>query len=227
MGHCAGAGDVAVLLKMQLRPTDSKPATRRVLRALRIEDIARRMYQRWRRQRALAMARQSESSKCRTRLAPFCSGYGIDLGFGGDPIVPHAIRIDFPAPYTSVGKWPVQIGGDASQLNWFRDDVLDFVFSSHLLEDFMDTRGVLIEWLRVLKPGGRLILYCPDEERYRAYCRRTGAFHNPNHKHAHFSLEYVRGLIDQIGRTRTLHQLARAEEYSWDLVVEKERPLNG
>ena len=43
---------------------------------------------------------QSETSKCRPRLAKFCVGYGIDIGPGGDPIVPAAIRVDLPNPYS-------------------------------------------------------------------------------------------------------------------------------
>jgi len=41
----------------------------------------------------------SETSKCRDRLSKFCTGCGLDIGFGGDPIVEHAIRIDLPHPY--------------------------------------------------------------------------------------------------------------------------------
>ena len=53
--------------------------------------------------------RQSETSKCRARLAPHCSGSGVDLGPGGDPITPHAIRVDLPHPYAHVGTLPVQL----------------------------------------------------------------------------------------------------------------------
>lgn len=194
---------------------------RRALAALGLEHAARTTYHRYRHWRAMRMARVSETSKCRARLAPFCTGYGVDLGFGGDPITPHAIRVDFPRPYTEVGNNPVQLGGDAANLVWFRDGTLDFVFSSHLLEDFDDTAAPLREWLRVLKPGGRLIIFCPDEARYRVHCERTGQFHNPNHKHAHFSLDYVKGLLAQIGGTRVIHEAPVVDIYSWDLVVEK------
>ena len=168
----------------------------------------------------------SETSKCRARLAPYCVGYGVDLGFGGDPIAPHVIRVDLPSPYANTGASPVQLGGDCANLVWFRDGTLDFVYSSHLLEDFIDTRAVLVEWLRVLKPGGRLIIFCPDEQRFRAHCTRTGQTYNPNHKHAHFSLAYVESLLAQIGGTRVLLRNPDVDIYSWDLVVEKLPPAN-
>ena len=95
---------------------------------------------------------QSETSRCRYRLAPYCVGYGLDLGFGGDPITPSAIRMDMPTPYAYTGEYTVQLGGKAEDLYWFRDGVLDFVYNSHLLEDYVDTESVLREWLR---PGHR------------------------------------------------------------------------
>jgi len=164
---------------------------------------------------------QSETSKCRSRLAPFCRGYGVDLGFGGDPITSGAIRVDSPQPYAETGNAPVQLGGDATDLHWFRDGVLDYIYSSHLLEDFPDTGGALREWLRVLKVGGNLIIFCPNEQIYRAHCQRTGQIYNENHKHADFSLEKVKGLLQEIGGVKFIHETALVDVYSWELVAQK------
>ena len=163
----------------------------------------------------------SETSKCRSRLAPYCTGYGVDLGPGGDPIVPHAIRVDLPKPYSHVGDLPVQLGGKAEELYWFRDSVLDFVYSSHLLEDYVDTDSVLREWLRVLKPQGRLIIFCPDERVYRKHCEETGQPYNTHHIHADFSLEFVRRILDGIGGVQVIHEAPLVDVYSWELVCEK------
>jgi predicted SAM-dependent methyltransferase len=155
-------------------------------------------------------------------LAPYCRGYGLDLGFGGDPIVDHAIRMDMPTPYTQVGKYPVQLGGSATSLHWFADGALDFVYSSHLLEDFVETKAVLEEWLRVLKTGGRLIIYCPDEQRYRAHCWKSGETYNTHHQHEFFSLDYVLSILRQLGQDRVIYQNPDVDIYSWDLVIEKQ-----
>jgi hypothetical protein len=40
-----------------------------------------------------------------------------DIGFGGDPIVEAAIRIDYPKPYAQTGMYSVQLGGDATRLH--------------------------------------------------------------------------------------------------------------
>jgi predicted SAM-dependent methyltransferase len=164
---------------------------------------------------------QSETSKCRARLAPHCTGCGVDLGPGGDPITPHAIRVDLPQPYSHVGTLPVQLSGKAENLYWFRDGVLDFVYSSHLLEDYPDTEAVLREWLRVLKPLGNLIIFCPDEQVYRKHCAATGQGYNTHHVHVDFSLDFVKRILDRIGQTEVLHETPLTDIYSWELVCRK------
>jgi predicted SAM-dependent methyltransferase len=166
-----------------------------------------------------APAYLSETSKCRARLAPYCTGYGVDLGFGGDPIHPSAIRVDNPSPYAATGTYPVQLGGDAAHLDWFRDGVLDYVYSSHLLEDFTDTACVLREWLRVLKPGGHLVIFCPDEPTYRAHCQATGQIYNVHHKHADFTLQKVKDILQGIGGVKFIHEAPMVDIYSWELVA--------
>src|SRR5690349_8502234 len=81
----------------------------------------------------------SATAKHRDLVAPHCVGYGIDIGFGGDAVSASAIRVDLPTPYADVGDQPVQLGGDARDLYWFRADVLDYVYSSHVLEDFPES----------------------------------------------------------------------------------------
>lgn len=163
----------------------------------------------------------SETSKCRNRLSKYCYGFGLDLGFGGDPVNESAIRVDYPSPYAAVGKYPVQLGGDAANLSWFRDNMLDYIFSSHLLEDFDDTETVLNEWIRVLKHGGRLVLFCPDEQRFRKHCRETGQPYNTAHKHENFSLDYVKNILEKINKTTIIYEMDGVDIYSWDLVCEK------
>jgi predicted SAM-dependent methyltransferase len=164
---------------------------------------------------------QSETSKCRARLEQYCTGSGVDLGFGGDPISSRAVRVDFAQPYANTGDAPVQLAGDCHRLDWFRDGVLDYVYSSHLLEDFDDTEAVLREWLRVIRPGGYLVIFCPDEQAYRAHCRATGQQYNPHHKHGDFSLAKVKDILRGLGQTDVAHELPLVDDYSWDLVIRK------
>lgn len=205
--------------------SSAKAAIAGILGLVGLEEPARRA---WRRLRGRGnpptfwQIYPSETSKCRDRLAPFCEGYGLDLGFGGDPIIPSAIRMDLPAPRAHYAQdQPVQLGGSATDLYWFRDGVLDFIYSSHLLEDYAETEDVLREWLRVLRPGGRLIIFCPDEQAYRNHCETTGHPRNLYHVHADFSLQKVKDHLERIGGTRVVHEVPLIDIYSWELVCEK------
>jgi len=168
----------------------------------------------------------SETSRCRERVKKYCQGHGLDIGYGGDPIVPTAITVDLPTPYTKVGEAPLNLGGDARNLYWFRDDCLDYVFSSHLLEDFepKETKKILREWLRVLKPGGFLVLYLPDEQRYRSHCRKTGQPYNENHKIDNFSLDYMKSVIRDFSDIEVIHENPCCEDYSFEIVLKKALP---
>ena len=166
----------------------------------------------------------SESSNCRERLKKFCTGDGLDIGFGGDPIVPGAIAVDLDIPYAKMGDSPQNLHGDARNLYWFKDGVLDYVYSSHLLEDFPEgeTGPVLMEWLRVIKPGGFLILYCPDEQKYRDHCRLTGQGYNKAHKVSNFSLDYVKRVLSSLGVSCVVvYESAHVDKYSFEIVIRR------
>lgn len=163
----------------------------------------------------------SETSKCRASLAPFCQGDGVDVGFGGDPIVPHAICMDLPQGYAHYDNHVQHLHGDARDLHWFRSDSLDWVYSSHVLEDFEDTQAVLDEWLRVVRPGGQIVLYLPDEQAYRAHCHKQGTPPNINHIHDNFSLDYVKKCLTHRGDVEIIHQRFPVGIYSFELVLRK------
>lgn len=163
----------------------------------------------------------SETAKCRERLAKYCSGFGLDLGFGGDPVVPWAITFDLPRPYAREGNSPQHLAGDARELWMFSNDVFDFIFSSHLLEDFEDTDSAIREWARVLKPGGNLVLYCPDEQAYRRHCQSTGQQYNEAHKLPYFGIDHVRRAISKTGVLYVVHHADLIDDYSFEIVARK------
>lgn len=167
---------------------------------------------------------RSETSKCRASLARYCVGDGMDIGFGGDPIVPHAICMDLPVPYARYRRHPQHLHGEAENLHWFRDGALDWVYSSHVLEDFPDTGKVLEEWLRVVRPGGHVVLYLPDEQTYRAHCRRQGKPPNAHHIHEHFGLEFVKRTVAHRADVECVHERFPVGIYSFELVLRK-KPL--
>lgn len=167
-----------------------------------------------------------ETGTCRERLAKFCIGNGLDIGFGGVPMVAHAICLDREEghPHRAVFPdiWPTHLVGDATNLHWFKDGVLDWVASSHTLEDFEDTAGVLAEWCRVLKPGGNLVLFLPDQKTYVQHCASVNSLPNQAHKHAHFSLDYVKSCLPT--NMRVIYEMwpVPNNPYSFDLVAQKQ-----
>lgn len=131
----------------------------------------------------------SETEKYRKLTTPYCQGNGVDIGSGGDPVVPWAIQIELSdktyAVYNSnhPPRGPLQYRDDNAFTDLpFKDDTLDFVYSSHLLEDFKDWTPLLIEWKRVLKRGGYLVILVPERGLWRDALRR-GQPPNDAHKH--------------------------------------------
>ena len=61
-----------------------------------------------------------------------------------------------------------QLVMDCTDLSKFASGAYDFVFSSHLLEHFpyADVPKILREWLRVVKIGGNLVMYLPNDTLY-------------------------------------------------------------
>lgn len=157
----------------------------------------------------------------RNHLIQYCIGNGLDIGFGGYPISPTAITLDKP---DCVHKG--NLSGDAGNLHWFRDGVLDYVFSAHCLEDAEDTVAWLREWWRVLRPGGHLVLFLPDQVAYERHCRTAGVEPNGAHKHHDFSLEYVKKCLhkSQIPQTSILYEKWPINEdaYSFEIVLRKD-----
>ena len=121
---------------------------------------------------------KGETSKAHARRArekffdKYCQGYGLDIGYGGDPIVSNVRGWDFEH-------------GDAQLLRGLDDASFDFVYSSHLLEHLPDVKLALRNWWRVLKTGGYLILYLPHRDLYEKKTTLPSRF---NDDHAHFFL---------------------------------------
>ena len=153
-------------------------------------------------------ATADEASKCRWELVPYFHGRMLDIGCGRFKVFPHAIGIDNGKEW---GKHPYIIDTDASDLSLFSTGSCDCVFSSHMLEHipYEDVPKVLSEWCRVVKNGGHVILYLPDENQY-PKAGTTGA--NPDHQWD-VSYEKVVSAMESIG-------------LGWDLVDYQVRSEN-
>lgn len=117
---------------------------------------------------------KAETSKARDRriregfFEKYCNGKGIDIGFGGDLIMPDAQGWDFEH-------------GDATFLDGIKDESFDYVYSSHTLEHVFNVTTTLKNWYRVLKPNGYMILYIPHRDLYEKKKELPSIF-NPTHQ---------------------------------------------
>lgn len=84
----------------------------------------------------------------------------LNLGCG-DKILDNYINVDV-AP-SRAGKKP-NVLCDLHRLEPFANDSADEILSVHVIEHFWrwEVVDILKEWVRVLKPGGKLILECPN-----------------------------------------------------------------
>jgi ubiquinone/menaquinone biosynthesis C-methylase UbiE len=142
----------------------------------------------------------SETSKVRHLVIDFCQGQGCDIGFGGDKIKKeNCTGIDYAQPYAYTGKDKVDIACDVmNEKIPVADNTFDYVYTSHLIEDFTDTRQALEDFIRILKPGGTLILVFPDQQKYEAHCRRTGQTLNTHHIHQDMGLAFMHARLKEI-----------------------------
>ncbi len=89
-------------------------------------------------------------------------GEGLDIGGKPDPLM---LYRGLFAKMGEVRTWDWE-DGDAQFLSGVADGAYDFVHSSHCLEHLVNPREGLRNWLRVVKPGGFLIITIPDEDMY-------------------------------------------------------------
>lgn len=116
-----------------------------------------RLLKKYRRNGRPFVAAESTKAKARRMRENFyelyCSGKGLDIGYGGDKIVFDCDVWDFEH-------------GDAQYVNGLQEEMYDFVYSSHTLEHICNPGVALRNWFRLVKEDGFLIVYIPHRDFY-------------------------------------------------------------
>lgn len=93
---------------------------------------------------------------------PAAAQTALRLNLGcGDKLLPGYTNVDV-AP--ARGRYGPDVVADLRDLGMFQDGSVDEILSVHVIEHFhrWEVEPLLAEWLRVLRPGGRLVLECPN-----------------------------------------------------------------
>jgi SAM-dependent methyltransferase len=95
-------------------------------------------------------------------MTKYFKGDGVDIGGLPDPL---SLYTELFPLLNSVRVWDWD-DGDAQKMEGVADNSFDFIHSSHCLEHLVDPVEGLKTWLRVVKPGGYLVIMVPDEDMY-------------------------------------------------------------
>jgi SAM-dependent methyltransferase len=170
------------------------------------------------------MNHESETSKSKHLLEKYCVGIGMDVGFGGEKITESAWAFDMPTPYTNVGGDTQQLQGNCRRFDFICDNALDYIYSSHVLEDFTydELIPIISEWRRILKPNGLIVTNCPDQKVFLAHCNSTGQVINLAHKEHDFSLKtFNERVLRFTGKWEKVFEHDDFKPYSWLQVIKK------
>jgi len=161
---------------------------------------------------------------------------GVDIGCGTNRISQDIVSIDAqPDPRYANN----QLIWDCINLDIFSNEVLDFIFSSHCLEDFSDIKAVFQNWWSKLKTNGLMILLLPDMEICNCgFCKgktryptiedyeKTGKG-NPSHR-TNVGKKFIEGLLQDLKEHGVIDYnmlqcdtIPHNESCSIDFVIEK------
>lgn len=107
----------------------------------------------------------------RRRYSRSLAGRGLEIGALGNPMpLPDASEVlysDVLLPEQVDAMYPgsrhPDIISDSERFDSVVSETFDFVVANHVLEHVTDPIGALMEWHRILKPGGLLFISLPDK----------------------------------------------------------------
>lgn len=131
----------------------------------------------------------------------YLEGFGFDMGCGRCPLIKkNCVHIDIsPQPMAEELVGGSFMRADAvTFLDNIESELLDYVFSSHMVEDLGSKEQIvdcLNRWTRALKVGGHLVLLLPDMQGGRYPTVEEGG--NPSHK-VNVGKQFILDIMDEL-----------------------------
>ena len=154
----------------------------------------------------------NETKHIKKAVLPFIKGMGTDWGCGSEKII-----MDDACIGVDAHDWKnVDLVLDLNKRTPFKDNEFDYLYSSHLIEDFLDIQPLLTEMVRVVKNKGTLVIYMPHADWY----PKAGTPEaNPAHQRDWYP-EQVMGVLREVTNYRTKNCLTIPELRSFLIIVE-------
>lgn len=166
----------------------------------------------------------------------------LNLGSGAKPI-PGFVNVDLPGNWCKVAP---DVEADVSKPLPFADNYADEIHAYHLLEHLnrWESPEILADWLRVLKPGGLLVLELPCLDKIvahyahalidggRADARMTilGLYGDPAYRNEHmmhrwcYSVDELCGGLDLLGFVDIEEQRPKTHQPARDMRIVARKP---
>ena len=150
--------------------------------------------------------------KLQGNVEPIVTGYTrgkvLDVGCGFGKLLTvlkeagcyvHGIEID-PVCVMECKKKGLDVVQNSFENSNIDSDIYDTVILSHVIEHFRSPSKSLIEIRRILKPGGRVILICPNYNSFfsKWFGDYWGGAHLPFHFY-HFTMDSISQMINKCG----------------------------
>ena len=156
-------------------------------------------------------------------VTKYLVGEGFDIGCGTRRAHPDIKTVDRQPDKRYADA---DIVYDCKDLECFEPSSLDFIFSSHCLEDFDNIPKVFGDWFNRLKKGGVIVLLLPDMETKRENGNtrypRIEDGGNPSHK-TNVGPIWFRAMLEKSGLDYEILQINTVAQHtsSFDVVIKR------
>jgi SAM-dependent methyltransferase len=173
-------------------------------------------------------------------IREYVKGKGLDIGCGTNRLDSNVFAIDQQGNKKYAHADYVKDCHDLEisetvefkgQVLAFNDNSLDFIFSSHCLEDFEDIPVVFMNWWKKLKHNGYMILLLPDMEGGR-YPKCEDRHGNPSHR-TNVGAKFFHNMLEKLKADKCINYtivqidtIPHHESCSIDIVIRKDEEAN-